>query len=339
MGAAAVATVMRSGGSDGTVTVAYGTHDGSAVAGRDYTSASGTLTWGKGDARPKTVSVLLGSTAKVAGPLDLTLALSTPTGGASVPAVSARMKLTLDYVKVPATMPPFDLSKWRLDLPVDANGGTGGAGNVQLPADAILPNELDTTYVGPFFYGDAQGRIVFTAPANGAVTTPGSGSDHTRSELHEVYTGPGADANGDWTGGQGLLTATCSVQAVAAASDVAVIGQLRSPKNDLALLLYRPRQRDVAIDVYAANATGSAHTRTPLATDVSLGDTITYSLGLQSGVLTATVDGITQSTAIGPTWSGVPLYFKLGAYHAAPNTGNAAGDLTMVTFSAFAVSH
>lgn len=340
MGAAAVATVTRSGGSEGTVTVAYGTRDGTAVAGTDYTSANGILTWGNKNARSKTVAILLGSKAHASGAVDMSLVLSNPTGGATVPSSGRKIKLTLNHEwKVPATLAQFDLSKWRLDLPVDANGGTGGANNLQLPADAILPNELSTTYVGPYFYGDAQGRIVFTAPANGAVTTPGSGSNHTRSELHEVYTGPGADANGDWTTGKGTLTATCTVQAVASASDVAIIGQLRGQNSDLALVLYRPVQHDVAIDIYAASTSGSAHTRTQIVPNVNLGDPIAYTLAYDAGVLTATVNGITQSFKTGPTWSGVPLYFKLGAYHTAPNSGNAPNDVTMVAFSAFSVSH
>jgi hypothetical protein len=338
-GAAAVATVTRSGGSDGTVTVAYSTRDGTALAGRNYTAASGTLTWGDKDSAPKSVAVLLAHNAKSTAPLAMTLALSGATGGASFPAGGAEMSLNLEPGwTVPATLPQFDLSKWRLDLPVDANGGTGGAGGQQLPADAILPSELSTTYVSPYFYSDAQGRVVFTAPANGAVTTPGVGSNHTRSELHEVFSGPGATPNGDWTG-NGVLTATCTVQAVAAGSDAAIIGQLRGDNNDLALLMYRPSHRDVAIDVYQANLSGSTHVRTPIATNVNLGDTIAYRLALQGGVLTATVNGHTQSSSIRASWAGVPPYFKLGAYHTAPNTGNAANDLTMVIFSSFSVQH
>lgn len=136
-----------------------------------------------------------------------------------------------------------------------------------------------------------------------------------------------------------MLTATCTVQAVASSSDVAIIGQLRGDTNDLALVMYRPSHHDVAVDVYEANASGSAHVRTPVATNVNLGDAISHGLALQGGVLTANVNGQTQSFTIGASWAGVPHYFKLGAYHAAPNTGNAGNDLTMVSFSQFAVQH
>ena len=48
----ATITVIRTSGSAGTVTVAYATSDGSAHAGADYTSASGTLTFAAGGHEP-----------------------------------------------------------------------------------------------------------------------------------------------------------------------------------------------------------------------------------------------------------------------------------------------
>src|SRR5581483_4335869 len=45
---AAVITVTRSGGTDGTITVNFATSDGTAVAGTDYTATSGTLTFTAG---------------------------------------------------------------------------------------------------------------------------------------------------------------------------------------------------------------------------------------------------------------------------------------------------
>ncbi len=51
--------VERSGSSDGTVSVDYQTRDGSATAGRDYESTSGTLTWHHGDATPKRIPVVI----------------------------------------------------------------------------------------------------------------------------------------------------------------------------------------------------------------------------------------------------------------------------------------
>jgi mannan endo-1,4-beta-mannosidase len=54
---AAVVTVERTGGSAGSASVGYSTANGTAVAGTDYTAASGTLTWATGDSAAKTISV------------------------------------------------------------------------------------------------------------------------------------------------------------------------------------------------------------------------------------------------------------------------------------------
>lgn len=241
-------------------------------------------------------------------------------------------------MSAPASLSKFDLSRWKLDLPIDRHGGTGGSGGTEFAAQTIVAAQLLKNFVDPYFYADSQGRLIFTAPANGAVTSPGVGSDHARSELREVYGGPGADVNGDWTGA-GTLTGTCAVQAVAARSQGAIIAQLRGQTHDLALLVFRPGTADVVLQVYPRNASGSTHAVTPLVGNVQLGDAISYSLSFSGSVLTATVNGMTQSSTVDASWVGAPLYFKLGAYSVAPNVGNASGDVTMVAYSAFAVGH
>jgi len=56
-GGPATFAVSLSGASGKSVTVTYGTANGSAVAGSDYTATSGTLTWAPGETAAKTVSV------------------------------------------------------------------------------------------------------------------------------------------------------------------------------------------------------------------------------------------------------------------------------------------
>ena len=51
--------VERVGGSDGAVTLAYGTRNGSARAGREFRRTEGELRWEHGDARPQTVRIPL----------------------------------------------------------------------------------------------------------------------------------------------------------------------------------------------------------------------------------------------------------------------------------------
>lgn len=81
---AKVVTVWRLSGSTGAVTVHYATSPGTAVPGVDYQSASGTLTWATGDDAPKTFTVILLDDSAPEGPETVNLALTSPTGGATL---------------------------------------------------------------------------------------------------------------------------------------------------------------------------------------------------------------------------------------------------------------
>ena len=242
----------------------------------------------------------------------------------------------------PARYPPsqyFNLGGWKLGLPVDSSGGTGGVNGIQFPAATISSSQLTAGFTNEFFYANSGGQLYFTAPSNGAVTTPGSGSDHTRSELREIYTGPGTDANNDWNSAiGGTLTATCSVLSVSANASEATIGQIHNQSVAFALLIYRPAQRDVALSLYTTLSSGVAQ-RTSILGNIAFSDKITYSIVYSGNTLIATVNGTTQSFTVDSSWTGTPMYFKLGAYHSAPNIGNPSGDATQVIFSTFNVSH
>ena len=80
-GGAVVITVTRTGGSRGAVTVDYATSEGSAIAGSDYTAASGTLTFADGETS-QTFSVALLDDAQHEADETLTLTLGNPGGGA-----------------------------------------------------------------------------------------------------------------------------------------------------------------------------------------------------------------------------------------------------------------
>jgi hypothetical protein len=77
----AVITVERSNGEEGSVSVQYSTADGSAVAGQDYTAASGTLTWGPGDGSDRTFTVALSQDGNAEPNETVQLVLSNPTDG------------------------------------------------------------------------------------------------------------------------------------------------------------------------------------------------------------------------------------------------------------------
>jgi uncharacterized delta-60 repeat protein len=80
--------VSRTVGSKGTLDVQYSTTDGSAIAGTDYRSASGTLHWNDGDVTPRTVTVPLINNGGLGGNKIFFANLSNPLlNGSSAPSL------------------------------------------------------------------------------------------------------------------------------------------------------------------------------------------------------------------------------------------------------------
>ncbi len=76
--------VQRVAGTAGAVSVQFATADGSATAGSDYTATSGTLSWADGDFSDRTVTIALVNDTQVETAETFQLALSAPTGGATI---------------------------------------------------------------------------------------------------------------------------------------------------------------------------------------------------------------------------------------------------------------
>jgi trimeric autotransporter adhesin len=83
-GGTATLTITRTGGTAGAVSVALVSSDGSAIAGQDYTALSTSLTFADGSATAQTVTVQIADDGDAEADETLRLALSAPTGGASV---------------------------------------------------------------------------------------------------------------------------------------------------------------------------------------------------------------------------------------------------------------
>ncbi|WP_051101800.1 Calx-beta domain-containing protein [Solimonas variicoloris] len=86
-------TVARSGGSSGAVSVQYATANGTAVAGTDYTAASGTLSWASGDTASKSFSVAISNATPFTGSKSFSITLSGTSGGATLGAASASVTI------------------------------------------------------------------------------------------------------------------------------------------------------------------------------------------------------------------------------------------------------
>ncbi len=86
--ATATITVTRIGGSDGAVSVNYATSNGTATAGSDYITTSGTLNFSAGEIN-KTFTISIINDSAIESPETVTLTLSNPTGGATLGSQSA----------------------------------------------------------------------------------------------------------------------------------------------------------------------------------------------------------------------------------------------------------
>ena len=95
-GGSVVVTVTRSGGDYGSASVNYVTANGTAAAGNDYTSRSGTLTWASRDAANKTISIPIANDTLAESTETLQLRLSAATGATLGASSIATVSITDD---------------------------------------------------------------------------------------------------------------------------------------------------------------------------------------------------------------------------------------------------
>jgi len=111
-------TVVRTGGSDGAVSVSYASAGGSATAGVDYTAVSGVLNWAGGDTSARRISIPVGNDGEREGSETVVLGLSSPGGGAGIgPAAT----LTIDDDEAPVA---GQLQFSATDFSIGENGGS-----------------------------------------------------------------------------------------------------------------------------------------------------------------------------------------------------------------------
>src|SRR3569833_2779012 len=117
-------SVKRTGGSAGGIQVSYSTTADTAIAGTNFTAASGTLTWSDGDSSAKSVAIAISASTVFSGTRSFGVALSAPTGGATLGAPNvAAVAITGSAV---ATGAPSAESNLQLI-------NQGGADNVNNP--------------------------------------------------------------------------------------------------------------------------------------------------------------------------------------------------------------
>jgi Ca2+-binding RTX toxin-like protein len=211
----------------------------------------------------------------------------------------------------PSPSANFDLSNWKITLPVDSNGGTGGS--------PLEITDLEDYTSESYFYTGADGAMVFRASVDGATT---GGSSYARSELREMDGGDRAA----WsliTGG--AMVATLEVDQVPVKRDGTpgrvIVGQIHGEDNELVRLYWDNGKLYFANDQAGpdnkelkfsfANSAGKQP-------DVSLNERFSYLIEAKGNSLEVTVfadgDVYKSTTPINSVWQSDSLYFKAGVY-------------------------
>ena len=113
--------VSRTGGSDGIVTVNYGTSSGTAISGADYSASSGTVTFAAGDTVQK--SIVIPMMDDITDEVDetFTVTLSSPGGGATLGNAVATVTIQDDDAAPVAGTGELNFA----EMSVDVNEGDG----------------------------------------------------------------------------------------------------------------------------------------------------------------------------------------------------------------------
>jgi uncharacterized repeat protein (TIGR02543 family) len=150
----ATITVTRTGGSSGAVDVSYATSNGSAIAGQDYTAASGTLQWAAGETAPKTFQVPILDDTLLEPPETVLLVLSNPTGNAIAGGAAT---LTIDSQIAAESWTLVLASSPSAGGTIAASLGPGADGKYASGTVVTLTATPNAGYIFTGWSGDASG--------------------------------------------------------------------------------------------------------------------------------------------------------------------------------------
>lgn len=264
----------------------------------------------------------------VRGCLSLSAALLSGSAFLMMPAAHA------DLSPQAAPAGNFDLSHWKLGLPVDAQGGHTGV------AAEVSPQTLTagSGYSSQWFYTASDGGMAFQAYVNGATT---KGSDTARSELREVID-PNRDSVNWSIDGKSVLDARLKVSTVPSANGKLVVGQIHGYNTPPLVKLryqYSASSKTGRIDALIHSSPSAASDISlPLATNIALNQPFYYHVTVVNGVLSMSVNSATPTRmTIDKSWRSTGFYFKAGNYLQA--NGSSSADGGRVTFYRLAASH
>ncbi|KAI9752119.1 MAG: hypothetical protein M4579_005757 [Chaenotheca gracillima] len=218
----------------------------------------------------------------------------------------------------------FDLSPWKLQLPIGSSGSP----------TTISSSELQGCqgYQDPsrqyFFTESGDGALVMKVPgspsSSGCVTT--TNSKHCRTELRE-------SASWDPNASKNQLSATLSVPTPDDSGHGTVIGQIHmddSVSTKPVAELYYNTNGDLAMGVEQTRSGGNEKFTT--VGNVPRGTKFSYKIVYQNNVLSVSINGGSAKTLSTYSLNAPKSYFKAGNY----NQGDSASD---VHFFAISLSH
>jgi Alginate lyase/Immunoglobulin domain len=254
-------------------------------------------------------------------------------------------------------LPPsgnFDLSNWYLQLPTSGGVLTGTSGSV----DSASTAQLLAGFTNAYFYTGPDGAMTFWVPDNGAMT---SGSSHPRSELRELLDPNNSGLN--WTlYGTHILTAQLKVLQVPADTGKVCIGQIHEPNtkpdgsasaNNEQMIMFDLANQTIYANINLDGNLSSTFSQTFISgSTVKTNNTINYTMSVVNGLLTISVNSITNSWNlfsgtnyqghVATNWnlaSSNTVYFKAGDYNQTTNQCNCSTDGAQVAFYALTAFH
>lgn len=214
----------------------------------------------------------------------------------------------------------FDLSKWTLQLPTGSPGHPDNKTSSQLEGcNGYQDKQGSGSHY--FFTESGDGALVMKVPgspsSSGCVTT--AHSEHCRTELRESSPSswsPNATKNS--------MTVSLKVEQPDDSTNGTVIGQIHiddSVSTKPVCELYYNTKGDIVMGIEQTRS-GNDELPSPLG-NVPVGQTFTYTISYENGVLAASINGGSLKTL--PTYNlwAPKSYFKVGNY----NQGNSPSDV------------
>ncbi len=167
--------VTRTGGSAGAISVSYATVVGSATVGSDFVAKSGTVSWADGDVAAKTIAIAIVNDTANEPSETFSVALSSPTGGASLGATTTESVTITDddpvgTAQFASTTATVTESAGTVQFTVSRVGGSAGAASVTystMAGTAVAGSDFTATS-GTLTWadGDAADKVITVAILN-----------------------------------------------------------------------------------------------------------------------------------------------------------------------------